>query len=75
MTTTDLPPIGSVWVHKQNPHNIVIVVGHSAVQLRKDQQSLLLKIHRVQFNTQDVEIIGTFTWLYKPLEQGEQHEL
>jgi hypothetical protein len=72
MTTTDLPPIGSMWVHKQNPQNIAIVVGYNTIQLKHiDKKHKLVKLHKVQFNTQDVEIVSTFTWLYKPLEQGQ----
>ena len=71
MRTTDLPPIGSMWVHKQNPHDIAIVVGHSTIQLKHiDKKHKLVKIHKVKTNTEDVEITSTFTWLYKPLEQG-----
>jgi hypothetical protein len=71
MDTTDLPPIGSMWVHKQNPQNIAIVVGYNTIQLKHvGKEHSLVKLHKVQLNTQDVEVISTFTWLYKPLEQG-----
>jgi hypothetical protein len=73
MTTTDLPPIGSVWVHKQNPHDIAIVVGHSKIQLKHvdAKEHKLVMLHKLQHDTRTSEITTTFTWLYKPLEQGQ----
>lgn len=71
MTTTDLPPIGSVWVNKKNPHDIAIVVGHSTIQLKHvGGKNDIIMLHKLQHNTRISEITTTFTWLYKPLEQG-----
>ena len=71
MRTTDLPPIGSMWVSKKDPHDIAIVVGHGTIRLKHvGGKNKLVKIHKVKTNTEDVEITTTFTWLYKPLEQG-----
>ena len=63
--TTTLPPIGSVWVNTKNPHDIVIVTGHDSVL---SKHSNVVKIHKILSNTQTQDTIGTFTWIYKPLE-------
>lgn len=71
MTTTHLPPIGSVWVNKKNPHDIAIVRGYETIQLKHGKSDhKLLKIHKLKNNAQTVEVTSTFTWIYKPLEQG-----
>jgi hypothetical protein len=65
MTTTALPPIGSVWVNMDNPHDIVVVTGHDSVL---SKHSNVVKIHKILANYKTQETIGTFTWIYKPLE-------
>ena len=70
MTTTDLPPIGSVWVNKKNPHDIAIVRGYDTIQLKHSgSPHNLLKIHKLINNSQTVEVTSTFTWTYKPLSE------
>jgi len=73
MTTTYLPPIGSVWVNKKNPHDIAIVRGYNTVAPigNKRMKNNVVKIHKVNTNTTTIEITNTFTWVYKPLTQGE----
>jgi len=69
MTTTTLPPIGSAWVHRSDPHNIAIVTGYGTIQLKHvGQKKNVIRIHKVETNTQTIEITNTFTWKYKPLE-------
>ena len=73
MTTTYLPPIGSVWVHTKDPHDIVIVRGYNTIspQNNRDAKNNVIKIHRVKTNTQTIEITHMFTWHYKLLHQGD----
>jgi hypothetical protein len=75
MSTTYLPPIGSVWVHTKDPSDIVIVKGYNTVtpQNNRDQKNNVIRIHRVKTNTPTIEITHMFTWHYKLL--GAQHEL
>ena len=69
MTATALPPIGSVWIHRSDPHDIAIVTGYNMIQLKHvGQKNNVIKIHKDETNTETIEIINTFTWKYKPLE-------
>jgi hypothetical protein len=72
MSTTTLPPIGSAWIHKTDPHDIVVVTGYSTVSRKQTKKNNIVKIHKVKTNTQTIELMHMFTWHYKPLEQGEQ---
>jgi hypothetical protein len=65
MATTSLPPIGSVWVCKANPHDMAIVLGYETVLSNKPN---VVRFHRTKTNTVTQDTIGTFTWIYKPLE-------
>ena len=72
MTTTYLPPIGSVWVRVKEPHDLVIVKGYDIVAPRGDKSSInVVKIHKVNTNTPTIEILYMFTWHYKLLQQGD----
>ena len=69
MTTPYLPPIGSVWVHVKDPHDIVVVTGYNTIQPKHvGQKNNVVKIHKVKTNTQTIEIMHMFTWHYKLLE-------
>ena len=74
MTTTYLPPIGSVWVRTKDPHDIVIVKGYNTVAPSGDKtvKNNVIKIHKVNTNTPTIELLHMFTWHYKLLQQGEQ---
>ena len=65
MTTTSLPPIGSVWVNHNNPHDMAVVLGYETVLSNKPN---VVRFHRTSTNTVTQDTIGTFTWIYKPLE-------
>lgn len=72
MTTTYLPPIGSVWMRVKHPHDIVIVTGYNTIQLKHvGEKNHIVKIHKVNTNTPSIEILHMFTWHYKLLQQGE----
>jgi hypothetical protein len=71
MSTTTLPPVGSAWINKKDPHDIVLVTGHMSIMARTNKNNVI-KIHRLNTNQHDYAIQGMFTWHYKPLEQGEQ---
>jgi len=66
MGTTTPPPIGSAWINKKDPHDIVLVTGHTNIMANP-----IIKIHRLNSNSHDYATVGMFTWHYKPLEQGE----
>ena len=72
-TTTTLPPIGSTWVHKKDPHDIVVVTGYNTIAPEGDDtiKNNVVKVHRVKTNTPTIEITNTFTWAFKPLETME----
>jgi hypothetical protein len=74
MSTTTLPPIGSAWIHKTNPHDIVVVTGYNTIAPTGDKSIMnnIVKLHQVGHNTHTIEVTSIFTWHYKPLEQGEQ---
>ena len=71
--STTLPPIGSTWVHKKDPHDIVVVTGYNTIAPKGGNhiKNNVIKIHRVKTNTQTIEITHTFTWAFKPLEQRD----
>ena len=73
MTTTYLPPIGSVWVRIKDPHDIVIVKGYNTVAPSGDRsvKNNVVHIHKVNTNTPTIEITDMFTWHYKLLQQGD----
>ena len=73
MTIAILPPVGSVWVHRSDPHDIAIVVGYDTIipsrtSKAESGKNNAIKIHKVNTNTQTIEVTNTFTWKYKPLE-------
>ena len=73
MTTTALPPVGSVWVRTNDPHDIVIVTGYSTIRLKHvGSEHNIINIHKVNTNIRTSEIFNQFTWIYEPLESGEQ---
>lgn len=65
MTTTSLPPIGSVWVNHNNPHDMAIILGYDSVLSVTPN---VIKFHRTISNSEHQDTVGTFTWIYKPLE-------
>lgn len=73
MTTPYLPPIGSVWVRVKDPHDIVVVKGYDTIAPNGDRttKNNVVKIHKVNTNTQTIEIMHMFTWHYKLLQQGD----
>ena len=71
MTTTYLPPIGSVWVRNKDPHDIVVVTGYSTVSRKHTKKNNIVKIHKVNTNTPTIELLHMFTWHYKLLTQGD----
>ena len=74
MTTTSLPPIGSTWVHqKKTQYDIVVVTGYNTIAPKVGDhiKNNVIKVHRVKTNTPTIEITNTFTWAFKPLEQGD----
>jgi hypothetical protein len=73
MTTTYLPPIGSVWVRNKDPSDIVIVKGYNTVAPIGDLtiKNNVVKLHKVSTNTPTIEIMHMFTWHYKLLAQGD----
>ena len=72
MTTTYLPPIGSVWVRTKDPRDIVIVKGYNTVAPMGHKSITIVKIHKVNENTPTIEVLSMFTWHFKLLQQGEQ---
>jgi len=72
MTTTYLPPVGSVWMRVKNPHDIVIVKGYDTLAPTGHKPLTIVKIHKVNENTPTIEVLSMFTWHYKLLQQGEQ---
>ncbi len=73
MTTTILPPIGTVWANTKDPHDIVIVKGYNTVAPSGDRtvKNNIVKLHQVNTNTPTIELLHMFTWHYKPLETME----
>jgi len=73
MTTTDLPPIGSVWIHKTDGR-IAIVKGYRTLTLasypRSSDKNNCIKYQEVASGADRIEVTNTFTWNFKPLEQG-----
>ncbi len=68
-----LPPIGSVWVRTKDPHDVVVVKGYDTIiphrtSKAESGKNNVIKIHKVNTNTQTIEVTNTFTWNYKPLE-------
>ncbi len=73
MTTTYLPPIGSVWVHTGRVDRLEVLKGYKTIspENNRDQKNNVIKIHRVRTNTPTIEITHMFTWHYKLLQQGD----
>ena len=67
MTTTVLPPIGSVWYRTLYPDLIYIVIGHA----EKLGKYGAVQIKRMDTGTTYTEPANTFTWHHSPLEQME----
>ena len=67
MTTSILPPVGSVWYRTLYPHLIYIVTGH-AENLGKYGA---IQVKRMDTGTITTEPVGSFTWHWSPLEQME----
>ena len=67
MTTTILPPVGSVWYRTLYPDRIYIVIGH-AENLGKYGA---VQIKRMDTGSISTEPVGTFTWHHSPLETME----
>lgn len=67
MTTTILPPIGSVWYSTLYPERIFVIIGH-AENLGKYGA---VQIKRMDTGTTYTEPVNTFTWHHTPLEEME----
>ncbi len=67
MTTTILPPIGSVWYRTLCPDRIFVIVAH-AENLGKYGA---VQIKRMDTGTTWTEPVNTFTWNHSPLETME----
>lgn len=66
---TNLPPIGSMWSHAQDPRNIVIVVKYSTIRFKHEDMNNIVHFHQPQSNTENTEWTKDFLSTYKPLEQ------
>lgn len=69
MTTTILPPVGSVWFKTLHPDRIYIVIAH-------DTKSRFGKYGAVQIKRMDTGTVRTepaqsFMWHHSPLETME----
>jgi len=72
--TTTLPPKGSVWIHKKDGR-IAIVKGYATITPesfpRPSDKNNMVKYREVASGTDRIEVRDTFTWNFKPLEQGD----
>ena len=71
-TTTYLPPIGSLWIHKSSG-TIVLVRGYDTIRpagYRGDDYNII-KLFRTAENRMTTEITNQFTYYYEPLDQGQ----
>jgi hypothetical protein len=72
MSTTFLPSIGSLWIHKTKG-TIVLVRGYETISpagYRGDDNNII-KLFRTAENRMITEITNQFTYYYEPLEQGQ----
>ena len=67
MTTTILPPVGSVWYSTLYPDRIYIVIGHA----EKLGKYGAVQIKRMDTGAVRTEPANTFTWHHSPLETME----
>ena len=67
MTTTILPPVGSVWYNTLYPDRIYIVIGHA----EKLGKYGAVQIKRMDTGAVRTEPANTFTWHHSPLETME----
>ena len=67
MTTTILPPVGSVWYRTLYPDRIFVILAH-VPNLGKYGG---VRLKRMDTDTVRVEPAQSFTWHYSPLEQME----
>ena len=67
MTTTILPPIGSVWFRTLHPYRIYIVLAH--VQMMGKYGAI--QIQRMDTGTVRTEPAQSFMWHHSPLETME----
>ena len=67
MTTTYLPPIGSVWFRTLYPDRLFVVIAH-AENLGKYGA---VTIKRMATGAVSTEPVNSFTWHHSPLETME----
>ena len=67
MTTTILPPVGSVWYRTLYPDRIFVIIAH----VKNMGKYGAVQIKRIDTDTVHTEPAASFTWHHSPLEQME----
>ena len=67
MTTTILPPVGSVWYRTLHPDRIFVILAH----VPNIGKYGAVRIKRMDTDTVRIEPAQSFTWHHSPLEQME----
>ena len=67
MTTTILPPVGSVWYRTLYPDRIFVILAH----VKNMGKYGAVRIKQMDTGTISVEPAQSFTWHHSPLEQME----
>ena len=67
MTTTILPPVGSVWYRTLHPDRIFVILAHVPNMGKYGA----VQIKQMDTGTVRTEAAQSFTWHHSPLEQME----
>jgi len=67
MTTTILPPVGSVWYRTLYPDRIFVILAH----VPNIGKYGAVRIKQMDTSTVRIEPAQSFTWHHSPLEQME----